>query len=490
METFSINLSGSSIHEVYNIVPLSDNELAKTYRFSISFRSECDGIRREETVSNLSITHRIFELATIGPSGRNESASGTSTITADPAALPASLKAPPKDDEEPQKTGFVLASNISASDDKTYILWDPENEIARNIRSKDKVLGDRKLVLISSQPLSLNVSKQSISSRNKHMHAKRYRLTGFRPELSYVAGLNAIWECRLALSNLKLSYDWSDNAIDPVAAALIEKGISSWNALFYSATQLCDNNPSTPFDNVDIYSIVNRKEKLEGVMGCSTDARHYHLRLAFRSMAAFQSETTFRINHCKNYTLAPLPMYSIFSTGEALPNVFVVHRELQLDDSTIEATTLHEPLGKIPTVLGGDAPDEAEAEVEHEIDETMNEVVWGSDHVTGLRDEVSGVATFRHERSAEIYRGIPRAQIVREGYRSGFVVVSETEGNKRTLAVRDHNLLHAIYNEAAEEEGEEFIPVILPLVGRDMHAIFGLTCSENGDGIVASPLGD
>ena len=107
-----------------------------------------------------------------------------------------------------------------------------------------------------------------------------------------------------------------------------------------------------------------------------------------------------------------------------------------------------------------------------------------------MRDEVSGVVTFRHEHSAKVYRGIPRAQIVREGYRSGFVVVSETEGNKRTLAVRDHNLLHAIYNEDAEEEGEEIIPVILPLVGSDMHAIFELTCSENGDGIVASPLGD
>ncbi|KAI7225104.1 hypothetical protein KC343_g8205 [Hortaea werneckii] len=207
-------------------------------------------------------------------------------------------------------------------------------------------------------------------------------------------------------------------------------------------------------------------------------------------MAAFESQTTFRINHCKGYTLAPLPMYSIFSTGEALPNVFVVHHELQLDDSTIEATALHEPSGKIPTGLGGDAPNEAEAEVEHEIDETMNEVVWGSDSVIGLRVEISGIITFRHERSGEEIQGIPRGQIVREGCRSGFVLVSETVGKKRTLAVRDHNLLHDIYNEDVEVDGEEMIPVILPLVGRDMHAIFELTCSENRDGIVASPLGD
>ncbi|RMZ20817.1 hypothetical protein D0859_15178 [Hortaea werneckii] len=378
---------------------------------------------------------------------------------------------------------------MDASNDKTYILWDPKKVAASNVRSKDKVLCDRKLVLISSQPLSLNVSKQSIPSRNKHMHTKQYRLTGFRPALSYVAGLNAIWECRLALKDLKLSYDWSDNAIDPIAAALIGAGISSWHALFYSATKLCDNNPSTPFDNVDIYSIVDRKEKPEGVIGCSTDALHYHLRLNSRSMAAFESKTTFKINHCKNYNLAPLPMYSIFSTEETHPNVFVVHRELQLDDSTIGATACHEPLGNIPNVSGGGASNGTQAETEHEIDETMNEVVWGSDSVIGLRDEINGIITFRHERSGEGFQGIPRGQIVREGYRSGFILVSETVGKERTLAVRDHSLLYDIYNENIEDEGVEMIPAFLPLVGSDMYAIFELTCSEDGDGIVAFSSG-
>ena len=202
------------------------------------------------------------------------------------------------------------------------------------------------------------------------------------------------------------------------------------------------------------------------------------------------SKTMFEINHAKRYTLAPLPKYNIFSVGLARPNIFDVHRDLPLDDSTFEATERHNSLIRVPKRSTADPPNEAEAEGEHKIDETMREVVWGSDHVIGLRDEVSGVVTFRQVHSGEEYRGIPRGQIVREGYRSGFVVVSETEGNKRTLAVRDHNLLHVIYNEDAEEEGVEMIPVILPLVGKDMHAIFQLTCSEDGGEIEASPLGD
>ena len=52
------------------------------------------------------------------------------------------------------------------------------------------------------------------------MRVKQHLLTDFRPELSYVAGLNAIWECHLALSKVNRSYD-------STAAALIEEGISS-----------------------------------------------------------------------------------------------------------------------------------------------------------------------------------------------------------------------------------------------------------------------
>ncbi|KAI7155048.1 hypothetical protein KC349_g7243 [Hortaea werneckii] len=479
METLTISLDGSSDNEVYTIAPLSDAELAKTYKFAISLFNRRDPGHRE-TVGNLSITHRIFELVTDGPCDGKESGSSESTITTNSVTK---CNATPENNDAPKRTGFALATNKSVPNGKTYIVQHPDNEAAHNICSKGKLLGDRKLVLVSSQPLSFNVSEQSLLHENEYMRVKQHLLTNFRPELSYVDGVNAIWECHLALSKRRGSYD-------STAAALIEEGISSWHALFYSATLLSDNNSSTPFDNVDIYSIVHRKERPEIEEGCSLDARYHHLRLSSRSKAAFKSETRFKINHAKSYTLAPLPMYNIFSVGLALPNIFDVHRDLPLDDSTIEATERHNSFNRVPKTSAADAPDEAEAEVEQETDKTMKEVVWGSDSVIALRDEVCGIVTFRHERSREKFRGIPRGQIVREGFRSGFVVVSETEGAKRTLAVRDHNLLHCIYNEDAEEEGEDRIPVILPLVGKDMHAIFQLTCSENGDEIEASPLGD
>lgn len=120
----------------------------------------------------------------------------------------------------------------------------------------------------------------------------------------------------------------------------------------------------------------------------------------------------------------------------------------------------------------------------------LQEVVWGSDFAVGLSDNEPGVITFCLERSGEVFQAIPRAQIVQRGCRSGFVLMSEVE-KSRTLAVRDHNLLHKIYNDGnTDEDAEEMVPVIQPLVGNDMHAIFQLICSENGDEIEASPLGD
>lgn len=121
--------------------------------------------------------------------------------------------------------GFVLASNISTSNGKTYILRDPENGAACNVRSKDRVLGDPNLVSISSQSLSFDVSKQHIAYGNEHMRVKQHQLASFRPELSYVDGLNAIWECHLALSKRKRS-------CDSIAAALIEEGVSLRHSSF------------------------------------------------------------------------------------------------------------------------------------------------------------------------------------------------------------------------------------------------------------------
>ncbi|RMY84213.1 hypothetical protein D0861_07063 [Hortaea werneckii] len=405
METLTINLDGSSDIEVYNIALLSDAELAKTYTFSISFLNNDDSGYRVESIGSLSFTHRIFELAMNGFSDGKESGASESTIAANSVTM---CEATPETKNAPKTTGFALATNKSIPNGKTYIVREPENGAARNTCSKNKVLGDRKLVLVSSQPLSFNDSEQPLLRGNNHMHASQHILAGFRPELPYVDGLNATYECHLALSNRHHGHD-------SIAAALIEEGISSWHALFYSATLLSDNNPSVPFDKVDIYSIIHRKEKPEVEVGCSIDARYHHLRLASRSMAASKSKTIFKINHAMDYTLAPLPMYNTFSVGLALPRIFDVHRDLPLDDSTIEATKHHSALNRAPESPAADAPGEVEAEVKQESDGTMNEVVWGSDHVIGLRDEVSGVVTFRHEHSAEIYRGIPRAQIVREG---------------------------------------------------------------------------
>lgn len=168
METLTISLDGSSENGVYNIAPLSDAEFANTYTFSISFLNDCGSGYRAESIGSLSFTHRIFKLATNGPSDGKESGASESTITDNSVTM---CKATPENDDAPKTTGFVLATNKSTPNGKTYIVEDPEYQAGRNIRSKDKVLGDGKLVLIGIPSRSpTGSSKQHIVYR-KRVHA-------------------------------------------------------------------------------------------------------------------------------------------------------------------------------------------------------------------------------------------------------------------------------------------------------------------------------
>ncbi|RMY54020.1 hypothetical protein D0865_04950 [Hortaea werneckii] len=490
METLTISLDGSSDNEIYNIAPLLDAELAKTYRFSISFLIDCDGTCRVETVTNLSITHRIFELATDGPSGEEESGSSKYAITADSAASPTRCKPPPGNNYVPKSLPLVLASNTESSDGKAYILSDPDDEEAGNMCIQGTMLGRRDLVFVfASEELETQEDRvcHFASSGKKHIYARQHRLTKFKPELPYGDGLNVTYECHRTLMSQRLTYDWPDGT-SPMFSALVRNGATPWHAHYYRAIRSSSDRPLAPFTNTDIYSIIRREEKSEEKLNCSLHARQYHLRLASKSIHTFRSNTEFKIKgHTETYTLAPLPTYSIFSIGVSSPSRIC---DVDRDIDTLEATKYHESSNEELDDSETTAHNDAEADPEQETNDMLQEVVWGSDFAVGLSDNEPGVITFCLERSGEVFQAIPRAQIVQRGCRSGFVLMSEVE-KSRTLAVRDHNLLHKIYNDGnTDEDAEEMVPVIQPLVGNDMHAIFQLICSENGDEIEASPLGD
>ncbi|RMY83773.1 hypothetical protein D0862_11606 [Hortaea werneckii] len=372
--------------------------------------------------------------------------------------------------------------NTESSDGKTYILRDPDDEEAGIVCIEGTMLGRRDLVFVFA---SKELERQGngvchfASSGKKHIYAGQHRLTKFKPGLSYGDELNVTYECYRTLVSQRLPYDWLDG-IDPMFSALVRNGATPWHAHYYCAIGFSSDETSTPFTNTDIYSIIRREEKSEEELDCSLHARQYHLRLASESIYAFRSNTEFKIKgHTETYTLAPLP------------RICDVDRDIELDCSTLEATKYHESSNEELNDSETTALNNAEADPEQETDDMLQEVVWGSDFAVGLSDNETGVITFCHERSGEVFQAIPRAQIVRHGCRSGFVLMSEVDKKSRTLAVRDHSLPYDIYNDDnTDEDAEERVPVIQPLVGNDMHAIFQLTCSENGDEIEASPSGD
>ncbi|KAI6826284.1 hypothetical protein KC367_g3544 [Hortaea werneckii] len=214
---------------------------------------------------------------------------------------------------------------------------------------------------------------------------------------------------------------------------------------------------------------------LEGVVQPKS-VLHYHQRKAAEREETFKANTDFKIKgHQDIYSIEPLPTYRVFSPRH-LSEICIVHAAVELDDTTRR--------------VSGQDPERDEAS-----DWPFRKVEWIVDSVRGIKDEFDGLIEFQHEGTGKKFHGVPRGQLVREGYPTGFVIISSTveEGRKeeeeeeekpRTLAVRDHHLLwHNHDDDRSGEKGDEYeTPALLPLIEDERDAIFELKSSEKGDG--------
>ncbi|KAI6792026.1 hypothetical protein KC363_g6227 [Hortaea werneckii] len=239
---------------------------------------------------------------------------------------------------------------------------------------------------------------------------------------------------------------------------------------------LCRLDPwavsSQVLGDVDIHTILadNGGGSRAGLQ-CRAEVLDYHMRHAAERVATFKSDTDFKITgHQDDYSITPLNGGRVFSAS-CFSKICLVDATVELDDTA--------------RVLSGQDPERDEA------DWLFRKVEWGADRVQGLKDDVDGPIEFQHERSGRKFRGVPRGQLVREGYPTGFVIISSTveegrgeEEAARTLAVRDHHLLWLSQNDGRSgEEGDELgTPVIIPLVEDEMDAIFELKLKEEGGG--------
>lgn len=112
-------------------------------------------------------------------------------------------------------------------------------------------------------------------------------------------------------------------------------------------------------------------------------------------------------------------------------------------------------------------------------DEKFAIVEWTPDCVDGIEDDSCGLVKFKHRGSGSTFEGVPRGQLVREGKYTGFVVMTELGEKRRTLAVRDHDLLQEYAQNCARPHPSP--PKIVPLVGHQLDAIFELAYSRGGE---------
>ncbi|KAI7548783.1 hypothetical protein KC331_g4200 [Hortaea werneckii] len=135
--------------------------------------------------------------------------------------------------------------------------------------------------------------------------------------------------------------------------------------------------------------------------------------------------------------------------------------------------------------LDSDYYDDDSEEESQESDENFAIVEWTPDYVDGFDDDSFGLFKFKHRGSGSTFEGVPRGQLVREGNHTGFVVITEVAEKRRTLAIRDHDLLEDHALDCVRSHPSP--PKIVPLVGHQLDAIFELAYSRGGE-IEAFPM--
>ncbi|KAI7223737.1 hypothetical protein KC333_g326 [Hortaea werneckii] len=148
---------------------------------------------------------------------------------------------------------------------------------------------------------------------------------------------------------------------------------------------------------------------------------------------------------------------------------------------TNEPELLREWYGQFDNIFGlnSDYYDDDSEEELQESDENFAIVEWTPDCVDGIEDDSCGLVKYKHRGSGSTFEGVPRGQLVREGKYTGFIVITEVAEKRRTLAIRDHDLLqdHALDCVRPHPSPSK----IVPLVGHQLDAIFELAYSRGGE---------
>ncbi|KAI7206709.1 hypothetical protein KC343_g7415 [Hortaea werneckii] len=428
---------------------LDDHEPATAATFSVSYY---DDDNSRVTINDLVVTHRIYCDATAGQ--HQESTPGNNAVTGSgPSSKPL------------QYTGLMLAESKAGPKEEKYIMIDPEDEDGGG-RSGGKKLHGHQITFATCR---WNNTNGPHSSGKNVLHATPIRITELLITLPDEEALEAVYRSDMAIRSSEDAFDAAKNM--RLFSLLTQGGVPKLQAQYVLSYRDPWAVSSQVLGDVNIHTMLAYDGTARARSHSRAEVLHYHMRHAAEQTETFKSDTNFKIKgHADTYSLDPLPTFRIFSPRH-LSKICLVHVAVELDDTTRRVSG-QDPEG-----------DEGSGSI-------VQKVEWGVDSVRGLKDDRDGLIEFQHEGTGKEFRGIPRAQLVREGYPTGFVIISSTveEGKEdmepRTLAVRDHYLLwHNHNDDRSGEEGDEYeTPAILPLTEDEMDAIFELESSAKGDG--------
>ena len=404
-------------------------------------------------------------------------------------------------------TGFVLASEGLALEGRLFVMPDPESGSFFHF-SADELKGIR-LNFASCRKLSTESPSLQPSS-DLVIVAMAARPIQVRVNIAGESYFDAYYRCRRVLQRPNFFRDcrstWGDNG-PTLLHEFLMPFVSKTHLWLYKCHQIDTRALPDLLQKASIYTILDQ-EMLKDIQlpwsrekWSSSDPNpppRAEVVICQHRLAAEHEDTwadyrTFSIKgYPETYSIEALSGWVVDTGTEHKRRRKICLVSYDYPAEVISKTPTNEPellrewYGQFH-VFGVDSDyyDDDSEEESQESDEDFVVVEWTPDCVDGIEDDSCGLVKFKHRGSGSTFEGVPRGQLVREGKYTGFVVITEVGEKRRTLAVRDHDLLQEYAHNCARPHPSP--PKIVPLVGNQLDAIFELAYSRGGE-IEAFPM--
>ncbi|KAI7550475.1 hypothetical protein KC331_g3154 [Hortaea werneckii] len=486
--------SGATYHVDY--YPIMDSLMTNFVKLTLQYRiyntAEADTeVKKENDLLSRDGQDPAAEVNTSATSSLHREQQGVDT-TRHPTAV-----------EDSRDTGFVLASEGLALEGRLFVMPDPESGSFFHFGADE----------LNGIPLNFascrDICTESLflrPSSDLDIVAGVARSIQVRVDIAGESYFDAYYRCRRVLQSPNFFEDWRSTWCDDERTLLHEflmSLVSKTHLWLYKCDQIDTRALPDSLQTASIYTILDQ-EKLKDIQLPSTREEwspfdqnpppraevviYLHRRAAAEHEDTWADNRSFSIKgYPETYSIEGLPdrwVAVIARQEEPRRKICLVSydygAEVASKTPTNEPKLLREWCDQFDHFdLDSDYYDSDSEEGSQENDENFALVEWAPDCVDGIENDCCGLVKFKHRGSGSTFEGVPRGQLVREGKYTGFVVITEVGEKRRTLAVRDHDLLQEYAHNCARPHPSP--PKIVPLVGNQMDATFELAYSRGGE---------